>query len=49
MRKCFLIVSAVEMNVYDNYKWPSFLMCLVETTGSGSPMVYIMEMEYLFS
>lgn len=26
MRKCFLIVSAVEMNVYDNYKWPSFLI-----------------------
>lgn len=26
MRKCFLIVFVVEMNVYDNYKWFSFLI-----------------------
>lgn len=42
-------LSVIEMTVYDNYNGLVLWQRLIETTGPGPPMVYIKEMEYLFS
>ena len=49
MENALKYLSVTEMNVYDNYNSLVLWQRLVETTGPGSPMVYVKEMEHLFS